>query len=113
MIEIAKYYNVDYEPDPQVMAGDEAYAADALIELGPGPAAPGKADFAPDAQQQILPPGVRPPGPPGGAGGAGGAAAAMPPPSQPFQYPQQQQQGQQPFQGGEDQSLDALAFQGC
>ena len=27
LIEIAKYYNVDYEPDPQIMSQDEVYSA--------------------------------------------------------------------------------------
>ena len=27
LIEIAKYYNVDYEPDPQIMSQDEMYSA--------------------------------------------------------------------------------------
>ena len=27
LIEIAKYYNVDYEPDPQIMSQDEIYSA--------------------------------------------------------------------------------------
>jgi len=36
LIEIARYYNVDYEPDPLVMCQDEVYSADNLIELAPG-----------------------------------------------------------------------------
>jgi len=36
LIEIARYYNVEYEPDPQVMSQDEVYSADNLIELAPG-----------------------------------------------------------------------------
>jgi len=35
LIEIAKYYNVEYEPDPQVMTLDEVYASDNLIDLMP------------------------------------------------------------------------------
>ena len=27
LIEIAKYYNVEYEPDPQIMSQDEIYSA--------------------------------------------------------------------------------------
>ena len=37
IIEIAKYYNVEYEPDPQVMGQDETYGVDALADLGPAP----------------------------------------------------------------------------
>ena len=54
LIEIAKYYNVEYEPDPQIMSQDEVYSAgwsdhtlsalfssfkhlDNLIELAPPP----------------------------------------------------------------------------
>ena len=37
LIEIAKYYNVEYQPDPQVMSQDEIYSADNLIELAPPP----------------------------------------------------------------------------
>jgi vacuolar protein sorting-associated protein IST1 len=33
LIEIARYYNVEYEPDPLVMCQDEVYSADNLIEL--------------------------------------------------------------------------------
>jgi len=35
LIEIARYYNVEYEPDPLVMCQDEVYSADNLIELTP------------------------------------------------------------------------------
>eukprot|EP00094_Tigriopus_californicus_P004668 TCALIF_04491-PA protein Name:"Similar to Ist1 IST1 homolog (Mus musculus)" AED:0.39 eAED:0.39 QI:0/0.5/0.4/0.8/0.75/0.8/5/0/337 len=45
MIEIAKYYNVEYEPDPQVLSQDEVYAADALIDLAPAPPLPEKNDL--------------------------------------------------------------------
>ena len=37
LIEIAKYYNVAYEPDLTVMSQDEIYSADNLIELAPPP----------------------------------------------------------------------------
>merc|ERR1712212_1167429 len=41
LIEIARYYNVEYEPDPLVMCQDEVYSADNLIELTPNlPAVP-------------------------------------------------------------------------
>jgi len=43
LIEIARYYNVDYDPDPTVMSQDEVYSADNLIELAP--AIPGKNDL--------------------------------------------------------------------
>merc|ERR1719264_1808748 len=74
LIEIAKYYNIEYEPDPQVMQADETYAADALLELGPAPPLPNKADLA--AAGALPPPG------PGAAAAAGG-----PPPMQPQQQP--------------------------
>merc|ERR1712141_13056 len=45
LIEIAKYYNVEYEPDPQEMQGDETYAADSLIDVGPAPPLPDKSEF--------------------------------------------------------------------
>merc|ERR1712045_969863 len=35
LIEIARYYNVEYQPDPQVMMQDETYAVDALVDLAP------------------------------------------------------------------------------
>jgi len=74
LIEIARYYNVEYEPDPQVMSQDEIYNADNLIELAP--AVPNKNDL-----DNI-----------GGGGGNGGGGFAAPPsyvpgPSQPMQYP--------------------------
>lgn len=75
LIEIARYYNVEYEPDPQVMSQDEIYSADNLIELAPAP--PNKNDL--DNM-----------GAGGGSGGGGGFTA---PPSynigqpQPMQYP--------------------------
>ena len=82
LVEIAKYYNVDYEPDTQVLGQDEAYAAEALIELGPGaaPPIPNKSDLAMAPQ---IPPGAQPTTPfqypaPGGAG-------QHPPPNYPYQ----------------------------
>jgi len=79
LIEIARYYNVDYEPDPQVMSQDEIYSADNLIELAPG--VPSKNDLDNNS---------------GGGGGGGGftapmqypapgGATAYPPPAQPYQ----------------------------
>jgi len=68
LIEIAKYYNVEYEPDPQIMSQDEMYSADNLIELAPPPPPINKNDLDND----------------GGNMGGGGFAA---PPAQPFQYP--------------------------
>jgi len=67
LIEIAKYYNVEYEPDPQVMQADETYAADSLIDIGPAPPLPNKSDFEF--------------GPPAGGG------ASYPPQAAPFNYP--------------------------
>jgi len=68
LIEIAKYYSVDYEPDPQIMSQDEAYSADNLIELAPPPPPINRNDLDDDDNNV----------------GGGGFAA---PPSQPFQYP--------------------------
>jgi len=62
LIEIAKYYNVEYEPDPQVMNQDEIYSADNLIDLLP---APGKNDL--DSNK-------------GGGGGGGFVEPSYPPP---------------------------------
>jgi len=65
LIEIARYYNVDYEPDSVVMSQDEVYVADNLIDL---PGVPqGKNDLDDDE----------------GSGGAGGGGFVAPP----FQYP--------------------------
>jgi len=73
LIEIAKYYNVEYQPDTQILNGDEVYAADHLIDLGPAPPLPGKDDLFTGHG-----------GHSGGGGGGGGAAAPAP-----FQYPAQ------------------------
>jgi len=67
LIEIAKYYNVDYEPDPVVMSQDEVYTADNLLDLGPAPPPPNKNDLDNNGS--------------GGEGGGGGFSAP------PFQYP--------------------------
>merc|ERR1719483_782478 len=75
LIEIARYYNVEYEPDPQVMSQDEIYSADNLIELAPAP--PNKNDL--DNM--------------GAGGGSGAGDGFTAPPSynigqpQPMQYP--------------------------
>jgi len=71
LIEIARYYNVDYEPDPQVMNQDEVYQADNLIDLMPGIP---KNDLDSNT---------------GRGGGGGGGGFAYPPPynSQPSQPP--------------------------
>jgi len=60
LIEIAKYYNVDYQPDPQVMLQDEAYAVDALLDLAPP--TPNMNDLDSPGH----------PGHPGGSSGSGG-----------------------------------------
>lgn len=73
LIEIAKYYNVDYQPDPQVMIQDETYAVDALVELAPNVP---KNDLDGSTGSNK------------GNGGSGGGQA-VPPPAQPFQYPTQ------------------------
>jgi len=81
LIEIARYYNVEYEPDPQVMSQDEIYSADNLIELAPA---------VPNNKNDL--------GNNGGGGGGGGGftvppiqypaqggAMAYPPPAQPYE----------------------------
>lgn len=78
LIEIARYYNVDYEPDPLVMCQDEVYNADNLIELAPN--VPGKNDLDDNNTG------------PGGGGGGFAAPPGLPgyapsPPQTPFQYP--------------------------
>lgn len=79
MIEIAKYYSVDYEPDTQVLSQDEQYAADALIDLAPAPPLPDKNDLNK-----------------GNGGGGGGGGAAVPPvPGASAPHPQA---GYSPFQ---------------
>jgi len=77
LIEIARYYSVEYEPDPQVMSQDEIYSADNLIELAPAVPKDNKNDL-----DNI-----------GGGGGGGGGGGFTAPPSyasgqpQPMQYP--------------------------
>jgi len=79
LIEIARYYNVDYEPDPLVMCQDEVYSADNLIELAPGvPGLPAVPRGDPDDNNS--------------RGGGGGGFSAPPLPSYtdqpaPFNYP--------------------------
>ena len=68
MIEIAKTYNVPFEPDATIMTQDEVYSADKLlIDLGLS---------QPDDEN--------PKCPPGGGGGGGGMVAPHPPS---FNYP--------------------------
>lgn len=76
IIEIAKYYNVEYEPDPQVMGQDETYGVDALADLGPAPPLINKNDLENNG-------GPGPGGPGAGSGGGGGGGFAQ----QPFAYP--------------------------
>jgi len=71
LIEIARYYNVEYEPDPLVMCQDEVYSADNLIELTPNLPAIPKNDLDDNNSK-------------GGGGGGGGFTAPAP---APFQYP--------------------------
>jgi len=73
LIEISKYYNVDYEPDPQVMTQDEVYAQDNLIDLMPSLPSPGdKNDLD---------------GKGNNGGGGGGFVDPGSPSVQPFNYP--------------------------
>lgn len=97
LVEIAKYYNVEYEPDTQVLSQDEVYAADALIDLAPAPPLPDKND---------LNKGGHPPaGGAGGGGGGGGFAmgatggsgASAP---APFNYPPPNQAAHPPSYSG-------------
>jgi|ERR1719458_2472426 vacuolar protein sorting-associated protein IST1 len=76
LIEIARYYNVEYEPDPLVMCQDEVYSADNLIELTPNlPAVPKN-----DLDDNNAKGGGGFSAPPSANYGGGGAPA-------PFQYP--------------------------
>lgn len=67
LIEIARYYNVVYDPDPQVMQQEEVYSADNLIELMPS--IPNKNDLDSNGA--------------GGQGGGGGGGGFVEP-----SYPQ-------------------------
>jgi vacuolar protein sorting-associated protein IST1 len=93
LIEIAKIYNIEYEPDPQVMK-DDARSDGFLIDLdgknnldGGIPQPPGFIGYPQPPPLPIMPhppsniPFNYPPGPSGGGGGGGGFAA--PPMTQP------------------------------
>ena len=86
LIEISKYYNVDYEPDPQVMTQDEVYASDNLIDLLPSVPTTGKNDL--DGKDN-------------GGGGGGGFVEPIPavPAAAPFSYPAVNQPGIPPPPG--------------
>jgi len=75
LIEIAKYYNVEYQPDPQVMLQDEAYAIDALVDLQP-----------PNPIKNDLDTNSNPGGGSGNSGNNGGGGFAYPP-AAPVQNP--------------------------
>ena len=66
--------------DTQILNGDEVYAADQLIDLGPAPPLPGKDDLFTGGG-----------GPASGSGGGGTAFQypAQTPGGTPFQYPNQ------------------------
>ena len=69
----------------QILNGDEVYAADQLIDLGPAPPLPGKDDLFTGG-------GGGGGGPASGSGGGGGTAFQYPaqrPGGTPFQYPNQ------------------------
>ena len=70
----------------QILNGDEVYAADQLIDLGPAPPLPGKDDLFTGV-------GGGPASASGGGGGGGGGTAfqypAQRPAGTPFQYPNQ------------------------
>ncbi|XP_020801673.1 IST1 homolog isoform X5 [Drosophila serrata] len=104
LIAIAKNYNIEYEPDPQVMQEDQP-PQQHLIDLsdknnlsgGPGGPPPPQMGFIGYPQVPPLPHMPEPPSskpfnyPPfGGGGGGGGGACAVPPPVQqpppPFAY---------------------------
>ncbi|XP_017028863.1 IST1 homolog isoform X5 [Drosophila kikkawai] len=105
LIAIAKNYNIEYEPDPQVMQEDQP-PQQHLIDLsdknnlsgGPGGMPPPQMGFIGYPQVPPLPQMPEPPSnkpfnyPPfgGGGGGGGGGACAVPPPTQqpppPFAY---------------------------
>ncbi|XP_061176718.1 IST1 homolog [Saccostrea echinata] len=84
MIEIAKTYNVPFEPDPAVMNQDEVFAAEnLLIDLGEKKG--GGSNGGPSGGMGVLQPQI----------GGGASAPSYPPPSQP-QYPPPQHLYQPP-----------------
>ncbi|KAH8297563.1 hypothetical protein KR054_003072 [Drosophila jambulina] len=103
LIAIAKNYNIEYEPDPQVMQEDQP-PPQHLIDLsdrnnlsgGPGGPAPPQMGFigypqVPPLPQMPEPPSSKPFNYPPFGGGGGGEACAVPPPVQqqpppPFAY---------------------------
>lgn len=84
MIEIAKTYNVPFEPDPSVMSQDEIFAAEnLLIDLGEKKGGGSNGSGGPSGGMGVLQPQM--------GGGASASAPAYPPPSQqPYPPPQQQ-----------------------
>ncbi|XP_062575238.1 IST1 homolog [Saccostrea cucullata] len=89
MIEIAKTYNVPFEPDPSVMNQDEVFAAEnLLIDLGEKKG--GGSNGGPSGGMGVLQPQF--------GGGASASAPSYPPPSQP-QYPPPQQMYPPPQEG--------------
>ena len=82
MIEIAKTYNVPFEPDPSVMSQDEIFAAEnLLIDLGEKKGG-GGGNGGPSGGMGVLQPQQ--------GGGASASAPSYPPPPQ-SQYPPPQQ----------------------
>lgn len=87
MIEIAKTYNVPFEPDPSVMSQDEIFAAEnLLIDLGEKKGG-GGGNGGPSGGMGVLQPQQ--------GGGASASAPSYPPPPQ-SQYPPPQQFYQPP-----------------
>ncbi|XP_066934921.1 IST1 homolog [Clytia hemisphaerica] len=110
LIEIARNYNVAFEPDPEVMMSEGIPSMDSkeFEALGAGgglgfepmggptpPGPPGNNSYPPPGGNSYPPPGGNPPppGPPGGhsggygGGSGGGGGMAYPPPSQGAPYP--------------------------
>lgn len=82
MIEIAKTYNVPFEPDPSVMSQDEIFAAEnLLIDLGEKKGGGGGGNGGPSGGMGVLQP--------QSGGGASASAPSYPPPQSQYPPPQQ------------------------
>lgn len=82
MIEIAKTYNVPFEPDPSVMSQDEIFAAEnLLIDLGEKKGGGGGGNGGPSGGMGVLQP--------QSGGGASASVPSYPPPQSQYPPPQQ------------------------
>lgn len=87
----ALFYTLHFVASFQVLAQDECYAADALLELGPAPPLPNKAEL--EAGGAFPPPGGAFPPPAAPTGAAAGAQQSY----TPFNYPTPGAAGAGPF----------------